>query len=74
MTRRSGGPVRCPRPCSECGPDHHTGDLYAECRDEDDEETENHPAAKLGIEMWWACKHCDWWAEVLDNDEGGPTA
>lgn len=61
------------RACGECDGNHHFGDSYIEyADDEGDDETppnSEHPAALAGHEMWMGCKHCDAWAEMIDDDE-----
>jgi len=68
---RCDGFSTCPRPCMECqGQVHHFDETLAGTAEGDPE----HPAAKLGIAVWWQCKHCDAWLEY-DNgsdDEGLP--
>lgn len=62
-----GGPVTCPRECSECGPKHpragfielhHFSDIVETIDDDPD-----HPAVTLfGRDAWYRCKHCSAWA------------
>lgn len=49
---------RCKRcaDCSETPGGHHFSDYFGDRHSEPD-----HPAAKLGLEMWRVCKHCPAW-------------
>lgn len=76
-----GGPRDCTAKCSECpipfqvesvdGPraafiDRHH---FNEAMTTDCEEEPDHPAAKLGHEAWYCCKHCDAWVLDLDCED-----
>lgn len=76
--KKSGGPLVCSRPCSECGPRdpetvklglaHHFGDSYLGfASDEPD-----HPAARAGLGAWYGCKHCDAWHEDPEAEYEDP--
>jgi hypothetical protein len=62
----AGGPEVCPAPCVDC-PDakHHFSEEMVEFADEQS----SHPAAKIGVDQWYECKHCDAWREELDDAE-----
>lgn len=63
-----GGPEECPRRCTECAGEpgeHH----FSEAMVENGHASPEHEAAKMGIEAWYECKHCDAWLEYGD-DEG----
>jgi len=50
-------PPRCRR-CSECEGTHHFSDgmiVFIE------DASTDHPAAKIGIQCWYVCKHCEAW-------------
>lgn len=69
-TLRKGGPETCPRPCGECSEAHHFSDAMLECA-ETSEEGADHEAAKVGVEVWYECKHCEAWMEYdLDGEDG----
>lgn len=68
---RKGGPETCPVHCGDCGGEpgeHH----FSEAMLEDAETSEDgaeHEAAKLGVEVWYECKHCTAWLEYdLDGE------
>jgi len=68
IDRAIGGPIKCPRECSECVHPkdpragffdlHHFSDNVRTIDDDPD-----HPAVTtLGLTAWFVCKHCDAWA------------
>jgi hypothetical protein len=73
MSAQSGGPERCPRPCSECteGTHHMSDAMIGMAGDSADEEHEGgvHPAELAGCEAWYECKHCPAWREYIDGDD-----
>ena len=65
-TLRAGGFKTCPKSCGECqGEPHHFSDALLGFSENDPE----HEAAKLGIDTWWECKHCDTWIECGEDEE-----
>jgi len=62
---RTGGPEKCPRPCTECPDrDHHFSDAMVEFAANEPD----HEAAKLGAIAWYVCKHCDAWRECTNAE------
>jgi hypothetical protein len=64
-TWKRGGPLLCPRPCSECDQDHH----FTEACCEDHHSDPRHEANARGVVAWIPCKHCSAWVDY-DHDDG----
>lgn len=54
---------------------HHFDDTLAMTAEgaADDPDYQDHEALKLGIDLWWQCKHYDSWVEITGDDlDDGP--
>jgi hypothetical protein len=63
------GPVNCETPCVECDScgGHHWVDEGWDLSDPDGDEACSMPVL-AGLPVWFGCKHCDAWCEIVKDD------
>lgn len=69
------GPGKCPRgACADCDGEHHFYVHSVNIQDDDPEDRFGAiaKAVAAGETDFFACKHCDTWADLVDEDEDSP--